>query len=113
MLLAVALHLDEVNLAIIGKLEAGHLANLGILEPTTVRTTPIKVKAVLVSGHDLMDLKTILEQTESKCINIYTHSEVLRCNEYHQLKKTHILSVIWVELGKESSLILQNPQVLF
>uniref|UniRef100_UPI0027299928 hydroxylamine reductase n=1 Tax=Vallitalea guaymasensis TaxID=1185412 RepID=UPI0027299928 len=39
------------------------------------------------SGHDLNDLGDLLEQTEGKGINIYTHGEMLPCNAYPGLKK--------------------------
>ncbi len=31
----------------------------------------------MVSGHDLEDLKELLEQTKGKGINVYTHGEML------------------------------------
>ncbi|MGW8257973.1 MAG: hydroxylamine reductase, partial [Thermoguttaceae bacterium] len=56
-------------------------------EPTQVRITPVKGKAILVSGHDLKDLAELLKQTEGKGINIYTHGEMLPCHAYPGLKK--------------------------
>ena len=44
-------------------------------------------KAILVSGHDLQDLKELLEQTEGKGIDIYTHGEMLPAHGYPELKK--------------------------
>ncbi|MEO0085833.1 MAG: hydroxylamine reductase, partial [candidate division WOR-3 bacterium] len=55
-------------------------------EPTRVRMTPVKGKAILVSGHDLRDLELILRQTEGKGINVYTHGEMLPCHGYPKLK---------------------------
>jgi hydroxylamine reductase len=46
-----------------------------------------KGKAILVSGHDLKDLDMILQQTEGKGINVYTHGEMLPCHGYPELKK--------------------------
>lgn len=86
-LLATSMKLGEINLATMGKLESGHITNLGTPEPTQVRVTPIKGKALLVSGHDLVDLKKVLEQTEGKGINVYTHGEVLPGHAYPELKK--------------------------
>jgi len=46
---------------------------------------------IVISGHDLHDLKLLLEQTEGKGINIYTHSEMLPAHGYPELKKyTHL-----------------------
>ena len=41
----------------------------------------------MVSGHDLHDLKLLLEQTQGKGVNIYTHSEMLPAHGYPELKK--------------------------
>ena len=41
----------------------------------------------MVTGHDLRDLKLLLEQTEGKGINIYTHGEMLPAHAYPELKK--------------------------
>ena len=42
---------------------------------------------VLVSGHDLRDLKELLEQSLDAGIDIYTHSEMLPAHYYPELKK--------------------------
>lgn len=55
--------------------------------PTEV---PLKVEKgpfIVVTGHDLLDLKLLLEQTEGKGINIYTHGEMLPAHAYPELKK--------------------------
>jgi hydroxylamine reductase len=55
--------------------------------PTPVRVEPVKGKCILVSGHDLKDLELLLQQTEGKGINIYTHGEMLPAHGYPGLKK--------------------------
>ncbi len=77
----------EVNLKIMGLLDAANTETYGHPEPTSMRITPVKGKCILVSGHDLKDLYALLEQTEGKGINIYTHGEMLPCNAYPKLKK--------------------------
>lgn len=42
---------------------------------------------ILVSGHDLQDLKELLEQSQGSGIDIYTHSEMLPAHYYPELKK--------------------------
>lgn len=42
---------------------------------------------ILISGHDLNDLKQLLEQTEGTGVDIYTHSEMLPGHYYPGLKK--------------------------
>ncbi|OYP04799.1 hypothetical protein CG709_10275, partial [Lachnotalea glycerini] len=54
--------------------------------PTTVPLTIEKGPFIVVSGHDLYDLKLLLEQTKDKGINIYTHSEMLPAHGYPKLK---------------------------
>ncbi len=77
----------EVNLKIMGLLDAGNTETYGHPEPTSMRISAVKGKCILVSGHDLKDLYALLEQTEGKGINIYTHGEMLPCNAYPKLKK--------------------------
>ena len=42
---------------------------------------------IVVSGHDLHDLKLLLEQTEGRGVNVYTHGEMLPAHGYPELKK--------------------------
>lgn len=42
---------------------------------------------IVISGHDLRDLKLLLAQTEGKGINIYTHGEMLPAHAYPELRK--------------------------
>ena len=55
--------------------------------PTKVSLTIEKGPFIVVSGHDLHDLKLLLEQTKDKKINIYTHSEMLPAHGYPKLKE--------------------------
>ncbi len=52
-----------------------------------VRTTPVAGKCILVSGHDLHDLEHVLQMTEGKGINVYTHGEMLPAHGYPGLRK--------------------------
>ncbi|MBO7184204.1 MAG: hydroxylamine reductase, partial [Oscillospiraceae bacterium] len=56
-------------------------------EPTEVSLTVEKGPFIVITGHDLYDLKLLLEQTEGKGINIYTHGEMLPAHAYPELKK--------------------------
>ncbi len=86
-LTALALKVGEVNLEVMGLLSEANTGNYGHPVPTKVRVTPLKGKAIVVSGHDLPDLEALLKQTEGKGINIYTHGEMLPCHGYPELKK--------------------------
>jgi len=86
-LTGLALKTGEVNLTVMALLDEANTGLYGHPEPTSFRVTPIKGKAILVSGHDLKDLKALLEQTEGKGINVYTHGEMLPAQGYPELKK--------------------------
>jgi len=75
------------NIRVMELLDKANTGGYGDPVPTKVRITPVKGKAILVSGHDLKDLELLLKQTEGKGINIYTHGEMLPCHGYPELKK--------------------------
>lgn len=86
-LLKLVLKTGEVNLACMALLDAANTEAYGDPVPVTVPLTIEKGPFIVVSGHDLHDLKLLLEQTEGKGINIYTHSEMLPAHGYPELKK--------------------------
>lgn len=55
--------------------------------PQKVNVHTKKGPFIIVSGHDLRDLEMLLQQTEGKGINIYTHGEMLPSHGYPELKK--------------------------
>ena len=77
----------EINIRAMELLDAGNTERYGHPTPTKVPLGHIKGKAILVSGHDLMDLEEILKQTQGKNINVYTHGEMLPTHGYPELKK--------------------------
>ncbi|MFH1137157.1 MAG: hydroxylamine reductase [Pseudomonadota bacterium] len=68
-------------------LDAGNTGRYGHPVPTLVPLGHKKGPAILVSGHDLLDLEELLKQTEGLGINIYTHGEMLPTHGYPGLKK--------------------------
>lgn len=86
-LVAESLAVGALNLKVMELLDAANTGRFGHPEVTQVRMTPKAGKAILVSGHDLGDLETILQQTDGKGINVYTHGELLPANSYPGLKK--------------------------
>jgi hydroxylamine reductase len=86
-LFTLSMKCGEINLAVMEMLDSAHTGTYGNPVPTSVRITPVKGKAILVSGHDLKDLEALLKQTEGKGINIYTHGEMLPAHGYPNLKK--------------------------
>jgi hydroxylamine reductase len=85
-LLAQALELGRLNFDVLELLDAANTGSFGSPEPTRVRVSPVKGKAILVSGHDLKDLAAILDATKDKGVNVYTHGELLPANAYPRLK---------------------------
>ena len=85
--LGLVLKCGAINLRAMELLDAGNTGALGHPQPTPVRLGPVPGKAILVSGHDLLDLKHLLEQTEGQGINIYPHGEMLPAHGYPELKK--------------------------
>ncbi|WMJ83675.1 hydroxylamine reductase [Oscillospiraceae bacterium LTW-04] len=81
------MELGKTNLTCMALLDAAVTHAFGNPEPTEVLTTKKKGPFIIVSGHDFKDLKDLLEQTEGKGINIYTHCEMLPANAYPGLKK--------------------------
>jgi len=55
--------------------------------PQKVNVNIKKGPFIVISGHDLRDLEMLLEQTEGKGINIYTHGEMLPSHGYPKLNK--------------------------
>ncbi len=86
-LTAWALKTGEINLKAMEILDRANTSTYGHPVPTTVRVTPVAGKAILVSGHDLLDLEELLKQTAGKGINIYTHGEMLPAHGYPELKR--------------------------
>ncbi len=99
------LKVGEVNLKAMELLDAGNTGTFGHPVPTAVPLGHKAGKAILVSGHDLMDLKLILEQSAGKGIYVYTHGEMLPCHGYPELKKyEHFYGhygTAWQNQGKE------------
>lgn len=86
-LLADALEIGRLNLDVMAALEKANTTSFGNPFPAQVNTAPVKGKCILVSGHDLRDLKLVLEQTEGKGINVYTNGELLPAHAYPELRK--------------------------
>ncbi len=86
-LVAYNMKCGEVNLKVMELLDKANTDAYGHPVPTKVRVNPLKGKALLVSGHDLKDLESILKQTEGKGVNVYTHGEMLPAHGYPGLNK--------------------------
>lgn len=86
-LVPVVLEVGKVNLECMELLDSANTGTFGTPAPVTVPLTVEKGPFIVITGHDLYDLKLLLEQTEGKGINIYTHGEMLPAHAYPELKK--------------------------
>ncbi len=86
-LLPLVLETGRVNLNCMELLDRAHTESYGTPVPTQVSYLIEKGPFIVVSGHDLHDLQLLLEQTEGKGVNIYTHGEMLPAHGYPKLKK--------------------------
>lgn len=86
-LLSVVLKTGEINLKCMELLDRANTETYKHPVPVKVTTNIEKGPFIIVTGHDLKDLKLLLEQTEGKGINIYTHGEMLPAHAYPELKK--------------------------
>jgi hydroxylamine reductase len=85
--LALNLKCGEVNIRTMEILSLGHTDKYGHPVPTKVFLGVKKGPAILISGHDLVDLEALLKQTEGTGINVYTHGEMIPAHGYPGLKK--------------------------
>lgn len=102
-----AMQIGQLNYRVMAMLDTGETTAFGHPEPTQVNTKIVKGKAILVSGHDMKDLELILQQTEGKGINVFTHGEMLPALAYPAFKKySHLVGNFgsaWQNQQKEFS----------
>ena len=81
------LRCGEMGVQAMALLDQANTTTYGNPEPTQVSLGVRPGPAILISGHDLRDLDELLQQTEGKGVNIYTHGEMLPANAYPAFKK--------------------------
>lgn len=86
-LLPVVMEVGEINLKCMELLDRANTETFGTPVPTTVPMKVEKGPFIVISGHDLYDLKLLLEQTKGRGINVYTHGEMLPAHGYPLLKE--------------------------
>ena len=77
----------DMSVAVMKKLDEANTTVYDNPSPHKVNVHIKKGPFIVVSGHDLKDLEMLLEQTEGKGINIYTHGEMIPSHGYPGLKK--------------------------
>ena len=86
-LLEMVLECGRMNYKTMQLLNDGHIEVLGQPAPAEVQEGIQEGPGILISGHDLMDLKNLLEQTAGTGVKVYTHGEMLPGHMYPELKK--------------------------
>jgi hydroxylamine reductase len=90
-LLEMVLECGRVNLRVMEMLDAGNTERFGAPTPSTVYEGTKTGPGILVTGHDLLDLSDLLEQTTNAGVNVYTHGEMLPAHSYPKLRAhTHL-----------------------
>ncbi len=84
-LFELALESGKYNLRAMEQLDAVHAKTFGVPEP---RAIPIGVgtrPGILVSGHDLVDMRDLLEQSRDAGVDVYSHGEMIAAHYYPAL----------------------------
>jgi len=86
-LVALALETGKYGVDGMALLDGANTGAYGNPQVTKVNIGVGKNPGILISGHDLRDLEMLLQQTEGKGVDVYTHSEMLPAHYYPELKK--------------------------
>ncbi len=86
-LVSLVLECGKIGVQTMALLDKANTDSFGNPEITKVNIGVGNRPGILISGHDLNDLKQLLEQTKDTGIDIYTHSEMLPGHYYPELKK--------------------------
>lgn len=86
-LVALTLKTGELGVSAMALLDEANTSRYGNPEITTVNIGVRKNPAILISGHDLVDMEQLLEQTQGTGVDVYTHGEMLPAHYYPAFKK--------------------------
>ena len=86
-LLPIVMEAGKVNLTCMELLDRANTGTYGHPAPAEVSMTVEKGPFIVISGHDLHDLKLLLDQTAGRGVNIYTHGEMLPAHGYPELRR--------------------------
>ncbi len=85
-LLELVLECGKMNLRVMELLDAGHVETFGQPSPVEIKEGIQEGPGILVTGHDMVDLRDLLEQTKGTGIKVYTHGEMLPAHMYPGLR---------------------------
>lgn len=77
----------EMGVKVMSMLDAANTGKYGNPEMTHVNIGVGTNPGILISGHDLVDLEELLEQTKDSGVDVYTHSEMLPAHYYPKFKE--------------------------
>ena len=86
-LVALVLECGKFGVDVMALLDKANTGQYGHPEITEVHIGVGTKPGILISGHDLKDMETLLKQTEGTGVDVYTHSEMLPANYYPAFKK--------------------------
>lgn len=86
-LTALVLETGKYGVDVMALLDKANTETYGNPEITKVDLGVRKNPGILISGHDLKDLKELLDQTEGTGVDVYTHGEMLPAHYYPAFKK--------------------------
>jgi hydroxylamine reductase len=86
-LVALTLKTGEYGVKAMALLDEANTSKYGNPEITEVNIGVRNNPAILISGHDLVDLEMLLEQTKGTGVDVYTHGEMLPGHYYPAFKK--------------------------
>ncbi|MFL0268338.1 hydroxylamine reductase [Candidatus Clostridium radicumherbarum] len=86
-MIRMTMRVGDMSVQVMQTLDEANTTRYKNPSPQKVNVNIKKGPFIIVSGHDLRDLEMLLQQTEGKGINIYTHGEMLPSHGYPELKK--------------------------
>jgi len=104
-LIGLVLECGKFGVDVMALLDGANTSTYGSPEITQVNLGVRNNPSILISGHDLKDLKDLLEQTKGTGVDVYTHCEMLPAHSYPEFKKYDNLvgnyGGAWWEQAKE------------
>jgi hydroxylamine reductase len=80
------LECGRMNLRVMKMLDEAHVAVMGKPAPAEIREGTHAGPGILITGHDLVDLKKLLSACEGTDVKVYTHGEMMPAHMYPNLR---------------------------
>ncbi len=77
----------ELSITAMGLLDQANVAHFSQQQVTTVYKDVWEKPGILFTGHDMQDIKELLEQTAGTGVDVYTHGEAITAHAYSSFKK--------------------------